>query len=111
MLVKPIKGGKISASLNSRLFASLASEAERLWISQFEREVTGERIRNKNAASKRKGMWMGGYPRLGYEANQHRLIVSDGRPTALSHCHSACVASSSRPRVPKEFVAPPPLQH
>jgi site-specific DNA recombinase len=34
-----------------------------LSFAQFEREVTGERIRDKIAASKRKGMWMGGYPR------------------------------------------------
>jgi DNA invertase Pin-like site-specific DNA recombinase len=36
-----------------------------LSFAQFEREVTGERIRDKIAASKRKGMWMGGYPPLG----------------------------------------------
>jgi hypothetical protein len=35
-----------------------------LSFAQFEREVTGERIRDKIAASKRKGMWMGGYPVL-----------------------------------------------
>jgi hypothetical protein len=35
---------------------------------QFEREVTGERIRDKIAASKAKGLWMGGYPPLGYDA-------------------------------------------
>ena len=38
-----------------------------LSFAQFEREVTGERIRDKIAASKRKGMWMGGYPPLGYD--------------------------------------------
>src|SRR5271170_1638778 len=37
-----------------------------LSFAQFEREVTGERIRDKIAASKRKGMWMGGVPPLGY---------------------------------------------
>ena len=36
-----------------------------LSFAQFEREVTGERIRDKIAASKRKGMWMGGVPPLG----------------------------------------------
>jgi len=38
-----------------------------LSFAQFEREVTGERIRDKIAASKRKGLWMGGVPPLGYD--------------------------------------------
>ena len=38
-----------------------------LSFAQFEREVTGERIRDKITASKRKGMWMGGLPPLGYD--------------------------------------------
>jgi DNA invertase Pin-like site-specific DNA recombinase len=46
-----------------------------LSFAQFEREVTGERIRDKIAASKKKGMWMGGMPPLGYRASDHKLIV------------------------------------
>ena len=38
-----------------------------LSFAQFEREVAGERIRDKIAASKKKGMWMGGLPSLGYD--------------------------------------------
>ena len=38
-----------------------------LSFAQFEREVIGERIRDKFAASRRKGMWMGGTPPLGYD--------------------------------------------
>ncbi len=38
-----------------------------LSFAQFERELTGERIRDKIAASKKKGMWMGGMPPLGYQ--------------------------------------------
>lgn len=48
-----------------------------LSFAQFEREVTGERIRDKLAASKRKGMWMGGVPPLGYDIVNHKLIVND----------------------------------
>ena len=48
-----------------------------LSFAQFEREVTGERIRDKIAASKAKGMWMGGYPPLGYRIEDRRLIVVD----------------------------------
>jgi site-specific DNA recombinase len=48
-----------------------------LSFAQFEREVTGERIRDKIAASKKKGMWMGGVPPLGYEARDRGLVVVD----------------------------------
>jgi site-specific DNA recombinase len=47
-----------------------------LSVAQFEREVTGERIRDKIAASKRKGMWRGGVPPLGYDVRERRLIVN-----------------------------------
>ena len=39
-----------------------------LSFAQFEREVTGERIRDKIAAAKKKGLWMGGTPPIGYES-------------------------------------------
>ena len=47
-----------------------------LSFAQFEREVTGERIRDKIAASKKKGMWMGGNPPLGYDASKRALIIN-----------------------------------
>src|SRR6201996_3907583 len=46
-----------------------------LSFAQFEREVIGERIRDKIAASKRKGMWMGGIPPLGYRAQDGKLFL------------------------------------
>ena len=48
-----------------------------LSFAQFEREVTGERIRDKIAASKRKGMWMGGFVPLGYEASGRTLAIHE----------------------------------
>jgi site-specific DNA recombinase len=48
-----------------------------LSFAQFEREVTGERIRDKIAASKKKGMWMGGHVPLGYDAKDRSLIVNE----------------------------------
>ena len=49
-----------------------------LSFAQFEREVTGERIRDKIAASKKKGMWMGGVVPLGYRVEDRALhIVED----------------------------------
>jgi site-specific DNA recombinase len=47
-----------------------------LSFAQFEREVTGERIRDKIAASKQKGMWMGGLVPLGYDVHERRLEVN-----------------------------------
>jgi site-specific DNA recombinase len=46
-----------------------------LSFAQFEREVIGERIRDKFAASRKKGMWMGGWPPFGYEVQDRRLMV------------------------------------
>ena len=47
-----------------------------LSFAQFEREVTGERIRDKIAASRKKGMWMGGNPPLGYDVKDRKLVVN-----------------------------------
>ncbi|MET4807573.1 recombinase family protein [Limibacillus sp. MBR-115] len=47
-----------------------------LSFAQFEREVIGERIRDKIAASKAKGIWMGGLPPLGYDAKDRKLVVN-----------------------------------
>jgi site-specific DNA recombinase len=56
-----------------------------LSFAQFEREVTGERIRDKIAASKQKGMWMGGMPPLGYECRDHKLIVIPDEAETVRH--------------------------
>jgi DNA invertase Pin-like site-specific DNA recombinase len=48
-----------------------------LSFAQFEREVIGERIRDKIAASKKKGMWIGGVPPLGYRVEDCKLVVID----------------------------------
>jgi DNA invertase Pin-like site-specific DNA recombinase len=46
-----------------------------LTFAQFEREQTGDRIRDKVAASRKKGMWMGGWTPLGYEVQDRKLII------------------------------------
>jgi site-specific DNA recombinase len=48
-----------------------------LSFAQFEREVTGERIRDKIAASKRKGLWMGGVPPMGYLPQKRTLLIDE----------------------------------
>ena len=47
-----------------------------LSFAQFEREVIGERIRDKFAASRKKGMWMGGFVPLGYDVKARKLVVN-----------------------------------
>src|SRR5437660_11498265 len=56
-----------------------------LSFAQFEREVTGERIRDKIAASKKKGMWMGGIPSLGYDVKGRKLIVNNPEADTVRH--------------------------
>jgi len=55
-----------------------------LSFAQFEREVTGERIRDKIAASKRKGMWTGGVPPLGYDVRDRRLVINRAEAEMVS---------------------------
>src|SRR5215469_7849878 len=54
-----------------------------LSFAQFEREVNGERIRDKIAASKRKGMWMGGVPPLGYDVRERRLVINHSEANTI----------------------------
>jgi hypothetical protein len=56
-----------------------------LSFAQFEREVTGERIRDKIAASKRKGLWMGGPVPLGYDVEARKLIVNEIEAELVRH--------------------------
>src|SRR5205085_12303677 len=48
-----------------------------LSFAQFEREVIGERIRDKFAASRAKGMWMGGWAPLGYDVRDRKLVLNE----------------------------------
>jgi DNA invertase Pin-like site-specific DNA recombinase len=56
-----------------------------LSFAQFEREVTGERIRDKIAASKRKGMWMGGFVPLGYNVRDRRIVVDESEAETVRY--------------------------
>ena len=56
-----------------------------LSFAQFEREVTSERIRDKIAASKAKGMWMGGNPPLGYGVHDRKLVVNPSEPETVRY--------------------------
>ena len=54
-----------------------------LSFAQFEREVTAERIRDKIAASKKKGMWMGGVVPLGYRVEDRKLLVDQAEAATV----------------------------
>ena len=60
-----------------------------LSFAQFERGVTGERIRDKIAASKRKGMWMGGVVPMGYDLDDRRLVVNRADAEKVKHIFRA----------------------
>ena len=61
-----------------------------LSFAQFEREVIGERIRGKIAASKKRGMWMGGVPPLGYRAQDRKLVIVDSEAEIVRFIRLCC---------------------
>lgn len=76
-----------------------------LSFAQFEREVTGERIRDKIAASKAKGMWMGGNVPLGYDLADRRLIVNPMEAEQVRHIFSRYLELGSGVSLMKELRA------
>ena len=66
-----------------------------LSFAQFEREVTGERIRDKVAASKRKGMWMGGVVPLGYDVKDRKLVIIPEEAERVRHIYKRYVQLGS----------------
>jgi len=75
-----------------------------LSFAQFEREVTGERIRDKIAASKKKGMWMGGMPPLGYDVKNRRLVVNDDEARTVVDIYRRYLALKSVHALKDELV-------
>src|SRR6202051_3859172 len=74
-----------------------------LSFAQFEREVTGERIRDKIAASKKKGMWMGGTVALGYDCVDRHLVVNRVEASTVREIYRAYLRSGSVRKL-KEFL-------
>ena len=66
-----------------------------LSFAQFEREVTGERIRDKIAASKKKGIWMGGNVPLGYDAKDRKLVANEAEAETVRHIYRRYAALGS----------------
>ena len=63
--------------MTRRTLSAGSTSRKRLSFAQFEREVTGERIRDKIAASKKKGLWMGGVVPPGYRLEERKLDVDE----------------------------------
>lgn len=76
-----------------------------LSFAQFEREVTGERIRDKVAASKRKGMWMGGYVPLGYDLSGRKLVVNEAEAEMVRHIFRSYLRLGSVQLLEQELAA------
>jgi DNA invertase Pin-like site-specific DNA recombinase len=74
-----------------------------LSFAQFEREVTGERIRDKIAASKRKGMWMGGNAPLGYLPHERSLVIDEPQAQRVREIFSRYLALGCVKRLKEEL--------
>lgn len=68
-----------------------------LSFAQFEREITGERIRDKIAASKKKGMWMGGIPPMGYDIVERQLVVNEADAATIRRIFSLYLEEGTVP--------------
>ena len=73
-----------------------------LSFSQFEREVTGERIRDKIAASKKKGVWMGGNPPMGYLPHERSLVIDEPHAERIREIYRIYLKTGSVAELKKE---------
>ena len=76
-----------------------------LSFAQFEREVTAERIRDKVAASRKRGMWMGGWAPWGYDVKDRKLIVNAAEAATIRMIFERFVASGSATALARELRA------
>ncbi len=76
-----------------------------LSFAQFEREVTGERIRDKVAASKKKGLWMGGGVPFGYDVVDRQLVINRSEAATVRHMFEKYAQIKSVPDLVDELAA------
>ena len=76
-----------------------------LSFAQFEREVIGERIRDKFAASRARGMWMGGHPPLGYDVRDRKLVVNEPEAVVVAMIFERFLAIGSATELAKALAA------
>jgi DNA invertase Pin-like site-specific DNA recombinase len=80
-----------------------------LSFAQFEREVTAERIRDKFAASRRKGIWMGGNPPFGYRVADRKLVVVPEHAALVRQIFARFIETGSGTIIAQEMTALGPL--
>ena len=76
-----------------------------LSFAQFEREVTSERIRDKIAAAKRKGMWMGGVPSIGYDVVNRQLVVNEAEAAVVRRIFEEMLTIGSPTQIAANLTA------
>ena len=76
-----------------------------LSFAQFEREVIGERIRDKIAASRRKGMWMGGFVPLGYRVENRKLLIHDEKAATVRMIFERFAKTGSATTLARALIA------
>jgi site-specific DNA recombinase len=76
-----------------------------LSFAQFEREVIGERIRDKFAASRRKGMWMGGFVPMGYLVKDRKLVINEAEATIVRSVFQRFAKLGSGTKLAQELAA------
>ena len=76
-----------------------------LSFAQFEREVTSERIRDKIAAAKRKGMWMGGVPSIGYDVVNRQLVINDAEAAVVRRIFEEMLTIGSPTQIAANLTA------
>src|SRR6187455_2889090 len=75
-----------------------------LSFAQFEREVIGERIRDKIAASRRKGIWMGGFVPLGYSVKDRKLVINETEAELVGSIFRRFVKLGSATKLVRQLV-------
>ncbi len=75
-----------------------------LSFAQFEREVIGERIRDKFAASRKKGMWMGGWAPVGYRVKDRKLVIDNAEAAKVRQIFETFVRTRSTVAIVRELT-------
>ena len=95
----------VTQALNSTTSMGRLTLNVLLSFAQFEREVTGERIRDKIAASKKKGIFMGGPVPIGYDVKDRKLVINEAEAATVRHIFTRYVALGSGRELIEELRA------
>jgi hypothetical protein len=74
-----------------------------LSFAQYERELAGERVRDKFLASRKRGLWMGGHPPLGYDVADRKLLINAGEAELVKHVFLRFLQVGSATRLAQEL--------